>query len=194
MRHLESVPTHIRVYRGIIESLGTYERLESTTRRALELFDLSHDAYFPNYIGASLLRRREFTELQRHSLDLRRQTPDQVVEEIETVLPRTQYQTLDVTLDNVYLEGNVTHGYRLNLSFEDPLFIIERQSVFRALGNLAGKTFIAPGDMSISLCMVRLPVPSKAIEALQEQLPQKIYLERPVVSVFAGQQMLSYGS
>ncbi len=185
MSHLRSVPTHLRVYRGVVESLGTYDQLETVIRKSLHEQNLSDGVTYPYYIGASLLSKCDFKDMQRKHRELRITPIERLIDQIEGYSSGTKTPSYEVILQEAVIRGSRRNGYTIGATFDSEFFDIEKHAIYRALGATAGDHLPVPEDYWLKFGRMATPFPDITLDALQSALPRIITLEPIVTTVFS---------
>ena len=180
---LHLLPTHVRVYRGLMESLGTYGHAEDAIRYSLD-YDLRSSAAFMRYPGTSLLTKAGFQELYRKSGRLRHTSPDDIESAIANGVSSSQYGQYVVRLTDVITEGDAKQGYTLGVGLEQDILETERFQIYRSLGFLALDYFTPPKGFNLTFCRLPVPFPEPTIATFAAALPQTILLEQVTTAIF----------
>jgi hypothetical protein len=185
MSHLRSVTTDLRIYRGIVESLGTYARLDTVIHKSLHEQELDGRVISPRYIGASLLSKCDFKAMQRKHHELRVTPVERLINDIDDYLPDSASWSYEVILKEAVARGNRRDGYAIGATFDSEFFDREKHAIYRALGKTADSYLTVSEDYSLKFGYMAVPFPDCTVAALQAELPRSITLEPIISAVFS---------
>ncbi|MEO6513653.1 MAG: hypothetical protein ABIR37_03115 [Candidatus Saccharimonadales bacterium] len=185
MAQLESVETSLRIYRPVDVSNGIFQRFYSNVQHILRhRFDYD-DFVVPKAIGVSLLRSSVAAEARRTSAELRSYSAQEIADNISSHMPITSYNSYPFALDEAYILAPQSEPGRhyVAVGMQDALLDIERGSAYRTLGHLAARSIPFEGFTELRLGYTHRLIPYKAVELIQDCMPQVIRLE-PVKFAF----------
>jgi hypothetical protein len=145
---------------------------------------------FPLYVGASLLRRRDFERMYHHSRDFS-VGPETIANSLKQVTGIIANRPLPTIFNEYSVQGNSRKGYTLFLKPEGAELSREQMAVYKTLGSNSNtvKAFLPNEAPVMALIQSRDKFPDSALSVLSNLLPLDITLEPAKVALLSSHRL-----